>query len=396
MSLSILNNVAALYAQNNINSTQTSLQKTLQQLSSGSRINSGADDPSGLAVSDGLNANEAALTQSATNATEGIGMLQTADGALSQVTSLLDQAISIATEIGGGTLTGDATHGQIGSANQEYSNILSQITDIGTSTNYNSTQVFTDNAVTIGVSDGTSSGTSSYADIVGALTTSNIGSAQATGTTSAVSSNTPGAGAALTFTVGAASSTVGGELTITGGAATYDLHVTPGTTMAQLAGILTNDSAFTTTSGLSVTGVTSTSISITPNVGTETLANSNSAGFIQTPTGATIGAGTNLATSYSTITTANAKNAAQQITNAIASVAYQRGTIGADINQLSSAASVASAEQVNLSSAQNSISATDYGQAASNLSKYQILSQTGISALAQANSVQQEVLKLLQ
>ena len=61
MSLGILTNVAATYAQNNLNQTQGSLQKVLQQLSSGSRINSGADDAAGLAVADGLAANEAAL-----------------------------------------------------------------------------------------------------------------------------------------------------------------------------------------------------------------------------------------------------------------------------------------------------------------------------------------------
>ena len=54
------------------------------------------------------------------------------------------------------------------------------------------------------------------------------------------------------------------------------------------------------------------------------------------------------------------------------------------------------AEQVNLSSAENSIRSTNYGQATSDLAKFQVLSQTGISALAQANSVQQEILKLLQ
>ena len=78
MALSILNNIAALYAENNLTSTQSSLQNTLQQLSSGSRINSGADDAAGLAVANGLGANEAALTQSAQNATSGIGLLQTA------------------------------------------------------------------------------------------------------------------------------------------------------------------------------------------------------------------------------------------------------------------------------------------------------------------------------
>ncbi len=105
MALGILTNVAATYAQNNLNQTQGSLQKVLQQLSSGSRINSGADDAAGLAVADGLAANEAALTQSAQNAQNGVGLLQTADGALSQVTNLLNRAVTLATEAANWTLT---------------------------------------------------------------------------------------------------------------------------------------------------------------------------------------------------------------------------------------------------------------------------------------------------
>ena len=84
------------------------------------------------------------------------------------------------------------------------------------------------------------------------------------------------------------------------------------------------------------------------------------------------------------------------ITAAIADVANQRGAIGANINQLNAAANVASSEEVNLSSAESAIRSTNYGQATSDLAKFQVLSQTGISALAQANSVQQEILKLLQ
>jgi flagellin len=101
-------------------------------------------------------------------------------------------------------------------------------------------------------------------------------------------------------------------------------------------------------------------------------------------------------TTIATLTAASASTVLTSVTTAIADVAYQRGTLGANINELTAASNVASAEQVNLASAQNSILATDYGQATSDLSKYQVLSQTGISALAQANSVSQEVLKLLQ
>ena len=67
-------------------------------MSSGSRINSGADDAAGLSLVNGLAANSAALTQSETNATEGVGLLQVADGAQSQVSSLLNRAVTLATE----------------------------------------------------------------------------------------------------------------------------------------------------------------------------------------------------------------------------------------------------------------------------------------------------------
>ena len=104
MSLGVLNNLSAVYAENNLNNTNNSLRRRLQQLSSGSKINSGADDAAGLSLVDGLQANQTALTQSQTNAQEGVGLLQVADGALSQVTSLLNRAVTLATEASNGTL----------------------------------------------------------------------------------------------------------------------------------------------------------------------------------------------------------------------------------------------------------------------------------------------------
>ncbi len=65
MALGVLNNISSIYAQNNLTNTQASLSKTLQQLSSGSRINSGADDAAGLSLANGLHASSTALTQSA-------------------------------------------------------------------------------------------------------------------------------------------------------------------------------------------------------------------------------------------------------------------------------------------------------------------------------------------
>jgi flagellin len=273
MSLGILTNVAATYAENNLNQTQSSLQTVLQQLSSGSRINSGADDAAGLSVADGLKANEAALTQSAQNAQNGVGLLQTADGALSQVTNLLDRAVTLATEASNGGLTA----AQATAANTEFTSILTQIGNINSATNFNSTAVFSSTATDFVVSDGTSSGTTTISATTGVVDT---------------------------------------------------------TTLGINADVLTSQTA--------------------------------------------------------------AQTALTDITAAIATVASQRGTIGASINQLTAAANVASSEEVNLSSAETSIRSTNYGQATSDLAKYEVLNQTGISALAQANSVQKEITKLLQ
>jgi flagellin len=93
---------------------------------------------------------------------------------------------------------------------------------------------------------------------------------------------------------------------------------------------------------------------------------------------------------------ANAQSALNLLNLAISDVAAQDGYIGAQINTLNSISQVMSTQQENVVSAQNAIQATDYASATSNMSKYEILSQTGIAALAQANQVQQEVTKLLQ
>jgi flagellin len=92
----------------------------------------------------------------------------------------------------------------------------------------------------------------------------------------------------------------------------------------------------------------------------------------------------------------DAQHALTVLNNAITCVAAQDGYIGAEINTLNSISLVMATQQENLVSAQNAIQATDYASATSNMSKFEILSQTGIAALAQANSVQQEVTKLLQ
>jgi len=126
MAISILNNIPSLVAQNQLSITGANLQKTLFQLSSGSRINSGADDAAGLAIADGLHANITALDQSAQNSNSGIGALQVADGSLAQITSLLNRSITLATESSNGTVSNT----QRVALNTEFSAIQSEINRI--------------------------------------------------------------------------------------------------------------------------------------------------------------------------------------------------------------------------------------------------------------------------
>ena len=402
MSLGVLNNIAAIYAQNNLNQTQNSLQSTLTQLSSGSRINSGADDAAGLAVADGLGANVAALTQSSQNASDGIGLLQTADGALSQVTNLLNRAVTLATEAANGTLNSN----QVSSANQEYQNILSEIGNIGSKTNFNGNSVFSSTAKTVFVSDGTATGANTFSETVGSLSAAGVGIAAPGATTSSVlaatttSAPTANAGGITTFGAIPTGGSIGGSFSLAyAGGAASNYTVSAGDTVAQAVTEL--NTQFSSNSVGITASASSGHLVLTGTSGvTNTIAVSNNQLDGTTAPTTLPGAGVDFsagaATDVSALTGSTAQTVLTSVTTAIGDVAYQRGIIGADINELSAASNVAAAESENLTSAQSSIESTNYGQATSDLAKYQVLSQTGISALAQANSVQQEVLKLLQ
>ena len=208
MSLGVLNNLSALYAENNLNNTNNSLNTVLQQLSSGSKINSGADDAAGLSLVDGLQANSMALTQSQTNATEGVGLLTVADGALSQVTNLLNRAVTLATEASNGTLNSS----QDTAANQEYQSILSEINNIGTTTTYNQQQVF-GSSTNIFTGDSSSVGASIDSLNIRSLSSSNVGDTNgamsySNGTNNVfINLSNGGTNAAVTDSLGAATAT---------------------------------------------------------------------------------------------------------------------------------------------------------------------------------------------
>src|SRR5271166_410922 len=426
MSLGVLNNISAISAQNNLANTGASLSKTLQQLSSGSKINSGADDAAGLSLANGLAANSAALSQSGTNATEGVGLLQVADGALSQVTSLLNRAVTLATEASNGTLNST----QDSAANQEYQSIMSEINNIGSTTTYNQNRVFTGDMAGVSVYTGDSSAAGASIDSLyfAKLTSASVGdsggSVQQSDSGIFVDLSKDAAGPVLT-TAAAQGDTVGGSgisFTIKNADGTTTTITTASTTVSGLISEINGNNipgvtaSFTTAAAVGYNGVAGgdTGILLTNTNANVTIAAAN-ANVHDSSTGAAtsnytsststttisygVAAGGDSAADLSSTnltTQSNAQNAVAVLNKAITDVAAQDGYIGAQINTLNSISQVMSTQQENVVSAQNAIQATDYASATSNMSKYEILSQTGISALAQANSVEQEVTKLLQ
>lgn len=427
MALGVLNNLSAIYAENNLNNTSNSLQNVLRQLSSGSRINSGADDAAGLSLVNGLQANTRALNQSATNATEGVGLLQVADGALSQVTNLLNRAITLATEASNGTLNSS----QLSAANQEYQSILSEINNIGSTTTYNQNRVFTGSVAGVAIYTGDSSaaGASVNSLFFASLSSSSLGDTggsvqqNSNGVFVDLSIDSGGSPNSLT-TAATLGDTVSGALDFTvtdatGATTTYTTTATtlgaliqeinglkiPGVTATFTTAALTGSASSTVDAGDTGIQLTNTNPNVSIALDTTALTEGAATTQLLSNTAATTTIGykfaaggdrsANLANTDLT-SQVNAQNAVSVINSAITDVASMDGYLGAQINTLNSISQVMSTQQENIVSAQDAIQATDYASATSSMSKYEVLSQTGIAALAQANSVEQEVTKLLQ
>ena len=384
MALTILNNLSALSAENSMSMTQMNLQKTLTQLSTGMRINTGSDDAAGLSIVNGMQANISALTQSTQNATNGIGMLQTADGALSQVTTLLNRAVTLATEAATGNVT-TGPNGQAAALDSEFQSILSEIGQIGQTTDFNGQNVFSSNTP--------NSFTSTQASLI-ATTPLTAGSK--------TTINDAATGGTFVYTVPAGGATIGDLQTAIGNAVT--------------AGTLSSGTTATLTGGKLViaTSTASDSLKVTSNdaalgaMAPTSAGTNNSTVFISDAT-QTSAANTQINTAISPLsatalnlntsdlqTAANAQSALTAINTAISTISAQRGQIGASINRLTAATNVMTNQVQNLTSASNSIMNADVGKTVANMTQYNILQSTGMAALQQANQAQQAVLKLLQ
>jgi flagellin len=135
--ISLQTNVDSLKAQRNLSIDNQFQSKTIQQLTSGYRINSSGDDAAGLAIANGLRSSVAELTQGVSNANDGVSQLQVIDGGLSNISTILDRLKTLASQSASATFTGSRA-----TLNQEYQGLLSEITRQSSNVNLNAGGTF--------------------------------------------------------------------------------------------------------------------------------------------------------------------------------------------------------------------------------------------------------------
>lgn len=470
MSFRINTNLSAMTAFRSLGTTGSELNKSMTRLSTGLRINSGADDPAGLIAVEGYRKQISGMEAALQNNQDAMNYAKTADGALDEVSRLLRDARSLA--VANGSSSVDATQKQ---ANQnQLNNILQSIDRISSTTSFGARKLLDGSAgtsasvadtakiasasvsgtlggvsmtkngsldinVTTAASQATVGGTVTYAAATTALTSSGTFSINGyqfsvangdtvqqvidkvnaasgnTGVTAQynstskgidIKSNGYGSDQKVTVTDGAAGLILAANTTTTAAgvnaAATVTYKDGTGTTVAT--------ASFTSGTGLTLKDSNGNSLNLTATAG-GTVANISGAvqiiaGQSQFQIGANGGDTANLnlanfssnAMSINTldITGSNMQTALDSIDNAINTVSSARGQIGSFMkNTLESNMRSISVAKENLTATESDLADVDVAQEMTNYTKLQILQQSGLAMLSQANSAPQAVLSLL-
>ena len=408
--LSIKNNLMAANAARHLGTSYNSLATSVERLSSGLRINSAKDDAAGLAVRELIRGDVAQLNQAARNAQDAVSMLQTAEGAMAVIDDLLVRMKELAEQAATGSYSAD----QITIMNNEYTQLGEEITRIADSTTFNSTSLlnntsavsfhlgsaaisFTAEDVTAGASglavDATANSTSSATHGSGYATTVDSLYIQA--------DDIDATHKVIDFNMGT-DSDVSIDLSALGGTDYSSTGITlsqlvTGLNDAAIAGDWSaSDTAFAkatydSTYGayrLEVNALTAgASNDITLGSGANDVTAFDANADFAITNGAADGGSVSLVT--------DAEAALTAVSNAITTKDTYRAKLGYYMNRLEAANTILNIQSENLQAAESRISDVDVATEMANMTRNQVLSQAGISMLAQANSMPQMALKLL-
>ena len=401
MSVRINTNIEALNAERNLSNTAATFAKSVEKLSSGLRINRAADDAAGLAISQKLQAQVTGLNQAQRNAQDGVSMVQTAEGALNEVHSMLQRIRELAVEASNSTLSStDAA-----SVSTEITALRAEINRIAGATQFNGQNILT-NSLTVSQN-------------TGAANSLKIGQAlNTTATASVASIDVSGAKASTAYTI---TSAAGGKVTLTDASGNSQQ-----VTLAATIGATGQETISFGNLGVSMT-VVGASAKTAADLATDLATATNNTVTTAAGAGANFQVGANAADSltvnfadarmtaagygtlsadidtFATATTsgggAGVVAAAQALITstdtAISYVSTTRGNLGAVQNRLEHTTASISVASENLNASMSRIKDLDVASEMVNFTKTQILQQAGTAILAQANSAPQNILTLL-
>lgn len=403
MGLSINQNIAAVNSYRNLSNTQNDLSKSLEKLSSGFRINRAADDAAGLAISEGLRSQVGGLKVAARNAQDGISVVQTAEGALTETHAILQRVRDLAVQ-GANDSNNDKARANI---KTESDQLVSELDRIGKSTNFNGTNLLDGTAGTLKFQVGAGADANSQITVdlsganIKAIATA-LGSG-ATGTTATTitgaaaptaANMAAAAGAAMTFTStkadGSTASVTTAALTQADGTA-YD---TTNTSVDEFAAALKRDAQFSSNFDVTVerdANGAGIGIALTAKDGgvVSTATASVATAFGTATPGATAQSGVNYSSAQ------KAQDSIKLIDAQIEKVSTARAGLGAVQNRFEHTIKNINVSVENLSASESRIRDTDMASEMVSFTRAQILSQAGTSMLAQANQIPQGVLSLL-
>jgi flagellin len=384
-------NTAATVTANSMKTNERAMERTMERLSTGKRINSASDDAAGLAIETRMTSQIRGLQQASRNANDGIAMLQTADGAAAEMTNMLQRMRELAVQSQTGTLGTE----DIANLNQEFAALATEIDRIADDTTFNNVNIMnTHQHIQIAVG-------ADESDIITAtLLDFNLAAGSSTETTEVhTASNVNDAlfvamdpSTAVTVT-----DNFGNELTLTGAA------VTAMTTTAGLAAAINTAAASAVfhgvASGTNATGLIITSTLAGPGTGNADVAYtgtgdpsfSETLGVAKTPMRAAL---TNFKTE-GTADDVNTSGVIVKIDNAIKGIATARAGFGATINRLEYTVDNLNSTVLNTQAAKSQIVDADYAAETTELARTQIISQASTAMLSQANQQAQSVLALL-
>jgi len=381
---SIVTNVGAINAQRNLNATSLKMGKVLEKLSSGYRINRAADDAAGLGISEKMRSQIRGNQQALRNAQDGISMIQTAEGAMDEIHSILQRARELAVQAANGTMDA-AARTSIGT---ELVQLQQEIDRIASTTQFNGRFLLNGSLTTT-----QSGGTAQAGTVVVAGTNTSItkvdvsGAAPGTTFTLSAAANAltvdDGNGNSQTITVGDIA--VGGSSVLTFDKFGIKITVASvdGETGANVAGGLDGETIIT------AAGDGSAVFQVGANVG-------NTMAVSFEDVSAQSGLGLSVWTADTVVADlAAANNVITQIDAAIDTLNTRRSNLGAAQNRLEHTIASLGVAVENLTASESRIRDADIAALSSQMVSSQILQQAGVAVLAQANQSAQAVLSLL-